>query len=685
MSKQLYHWEAANSKKPKKVTNAKKAGTVVLHADDKVDLSFARLQKDHIHPRRHSGASGHSDVPAVMFAGRDDDDDDIEKATAQNQHKGVKAAMMTSDTAEALVARNGFTALLPTQAQCYRGIFKGRDVILHSRTGSGKTLSYALPIIERHFIFDTKKDGGGAPAVAAAGPFLLIFVFSNELAAQTKSVLDGIYAGRALRVAVAGFEDVVSPPCDILIGIVAAVDESVRGTKARIGGGSKRPRADGTTPKGEDDDEDADEDAVDEVDTTLGPRFSAAGRRMKALLKYIRRANGSLSEGLMSDFRAHHYVLCGATIPNWVIKAGFLGVKKFYYQLVTIGTQKLPAQLECYAEKCHPTKRIDRAVELLTPAGAAAAAAAGPLAGKRVVIFGTNKQLDSLEARLVALAATLAPPADASPAGKKKKQPAKGEKAAVAAPPLLAVRSLSASGAKGTKTGASGVDAASAKAQHHDEELQRIASIADFNAGRANVLLCTDLASRGLDFTDVAVVLMLSLPHHHMATEVFVHRAGRTARVGKAGTCLVLFDAPQDDIAMDAIQKTAHVAFKRNLPASAPDAGASKKGGSSRPVVSSAPPTLRLVMTVRNPFSIQNQGQVLPPAEMLAKALGPEDMATLSAVDVRAAATAPSAGTTAAAPPQQQQVFFSVPAETAHLIKKKLWKYDVKEAPTVAA
>lgn len=61
---------------------------------------------------------------------------------------------MTATTANRLRDVFGFTSLLPCQAQCYRGIFKARDVILHSRTGSGKTLAYALPIIERYLLLE---------------------------------------------------------------------------------------------------------------------------------------------------------------------------------------------------------------------------------------------------------------------------------------------------------------------------------------------------------------------------------------------------------------------------------------------------------------------------------------------------------------------------------------------------
>ena len=642
---QVYHWESSGKGQQKK--SIKKTGTVILHNDEHVDLSFERLQKDHIHPRKH-------------LSGRDDENDAVEDATAANLHKGIKAPMMTPSTALALQKNMGFAALLPSQAQCYRGIFKGRDVILHSRTGSGKTLAYALPIIERHLILEEKAtstaaagDAAASASVPTSGPFLLIFVFSNELAFQTKTVLQNVY--KNLTIGVAGHDDVIAKPCHVLVGTVVTLDQVIRGKAAATERASKRGREetkdvgkDDEEEQSDDDDDDDDDDdeksnerrvdvssvraiVVDEVDTTLGPRFSSAGRRMKNLLKFVRRANGSLSEGLMSDFRAHHYVLCGATIPNWVIKAGFLGVKKFYYQLVTIGTQKLPPQLECYAEKCNASKRIDRAVEILQALKS------------RVVVFGTNKQLDSLEERLAAVAAATAAPAakaKEAPAGKKKKDAAAAA-TGQSKPFSIVVRNLS------TK-------------KHN--EMERVRCIEDFNSKTANVLLCTDIASRGLDFTDVDEVLMLSLPSHQMATEVFVHRAGRTARVGKHGVCRVLFDSPVDDIALDAISKTAHVSFKQS---------AAVVSSSSSPATGASKAVIKLQLTIRNPFSAagSSASNMITASDVLSKSLGPAD-------DASAPQHLISHVVEGSTP---QVVTFEVPLESAHIIKKKLWKYDLKE------
>jgi len=54
---------------------------------------------------------------------------------------------------------------------------------------------------------------------------------------------------------------------------------------------------------------------------------------------------------------------------------------------------------------------------------------------------------------------------------------------------------------------------------------------------RARVLVATDVAARGLDLPDVALVIHADLPHD---AEVMLHRSGRTGRAGKKGVAAVL-------------------------------------------------------------------------------------------------------------------------------------------------
>lgn len=74
--------------------------------------------------------------------------------------------------------------------------------------------------------------------------------------------------------------------------------------------------------------------------------------------------------------------------------------------------------------------------------------------------------------------------------------------------------------------------------KHRTEKLEQ------FRNGVIEILICTDIMARGLDFDDVEVVLNYDIPRTKSA---YVHRIGRTARVGKSGTALTLIDLKSRD------------------------------------------------------------------------------------------------------------------------------------------
>ena len=69
------------------------------------------------------------------------------------------------------------------------------------------------------------------------------------------------------------------------------------------------------------------------------------------------------------------------------------------------------------------------------------------------------------------------------------------------------------------------------------EQPERDSALAKFRNGSSDVLVTTDLASRGLDVPNIRYIIHYHLP----ATEdVFIHRNGRTARMDASGTAILL-------------------------------------------------------------------------------------------------------------------------------------------------
>lgn len=66
---------------------------------------------------------------------------------------------------------------------------------------------------------------------------------------------------------------------------------------------------------------------------------------------------------------------------------------------------------------------------------------------------------------------------------------------------------------------------------------ERQHALQQFRDGKVDVLLTTDVASRGLDIRGLPYVIQYDLP---INKESYIHRSGRTARMGQAGTVLTL-------------------------------------------------------------------------------------------------------------------------------------------------
>ncbi|HMI78176.1 MAG TPA: helicase-related protein, partial [Ferruginibacter sp.] len=75
------------------------------------------------------------------------------------------------------------------------------------------------------------------------------------------------------------------------------------------------------------------------------------------------------------------------------------------------------------------------------------------------------------------------------------------------------------------------------------EQQERDSALCKFRNGTSNVLVTTDLASRGLDIPNIRYIIHYHLP----ATEdVFTHRNGRTARMDSTGTSILILSAEEE-------------------------------------------------------------------------------------------------------------------------------------------
>jgi ATP-dependent RNA helicase DDX21 len=257
-----------------------------------------------------------SDAAAAAAAAADDDDDvDAAPAVKQSFSSKAKAASAAAAAAKAateaaesgLVGKplsefpsmsaamkkalkaKGIEALFPVQSETFETIFAGSDVLVQSRTGSGKTYAFGIPTLERLAACE------GRVASRGRGPFAVIFTPTRELAIQVRDVLSGIsrnYVVAALYggAAYSGQEQQLRAGVDIVVATPGrAKDFAERGTfklnEVRVV-------------------------ILDEADHMLDIGFKDDIER---LLSAVARQNGS-TEGKP----AHQTLLFSATVPQWV-------------------------------------------------------------------------------------------------------------------------------------------------------------------------------------------------------------------------------------------------------------------------------------------------------------------------------------------------------------------------------
>ena len=81
----------------------------------------------------------------------------------------------------------------------------------------------------------------------------------------------------------------------------------------------------------------------------------------------------------------------------------------------------------------------------------------------------------------------------------------------------------------------------------------RTQAIDGFSDGSIPVLVATDIAARGIDISDVSLVVHIDPPAEHKA---YLHRAGRTARAGARGTVVTLVLADQEKTVKALVKKS---------------------------------------------------------------------------------------------------------------------------------
>ena len=91
-------------------------------------------------------------------------------------------------------------------------------------------------------------------------------------------------------------------------------------------------------------------------------------------------------------------------------------------------------------------------------------------------------------------------------------------------------------------------------------QTRRTEAMAGFKDGTFRVMVATDIAARGIDVSELALVVNLDVPH---LPEDYIHRVGRTARADATGVAITMVSPAEEDD-LRAIERHMHTQLPRN-------------------------------------------------------------------------------------------------------------------------
>ncbi|PVV82730.1 DEAD/DEAH box helicase [Dehalogenimonas alkenigignens] len=100
-----------------------------------------------------------------------------------------------------------------------------------------------------------------------------------------------------------------------------------------------------------------------------------------------------------------------------------------------------------------------------------------------------------------------------------------------------------------------------ASIQGNLSQYRRQEALDGFKDGKYKVLVATDIASRGIDVSDVSHVINYDMPD---TADAYIHRIGRTGRIGKTGDAFTFVTA-EDELMVKSLEKLLKAPIERRI------------------------------------------------------------------------------------------------------------------------
>ncbi|XP_067277784.1 nucleolar RNA helicase 2 isoform X2 [Pseudorasbora parva] len=254
----------------------------------------------------------------------EDSDSDPEKETPEQKEGAFSNFRISPNTIKLLQAR-GVSYLFDIQVKTFNAVYDGKDLIGQARTGTGKTFSFAVPLVEKlQSAVDERKRG--------RSPKVLVLTPTRELAIQVtrdfkdvtkKLSVTCFYGGSSYNPQI----DAIRSGIDILVGTPGRIKDHLQNNKLDL---SQLKHV-----------------VLDEVDQMLDMGFAE-------------QVEDILSASYRKDAEDKpQTLLFSATCPSWVYEVAKKYMRPQFIHVDLIGkkTQKAATTVEHLAITCHWSQR----------------------------------------------------------------------------------------------------------------------------------------------------------------------------------------------------------------------------------------------------------------------------------------------------------------------------------------
>ncbi|MGC3997011.1 MAG: DEAD/DEAH box helicase [Anaeromyxobacter sp.] len=357
-----------------------------------------------------------------------------------------------SEPVRRAVAERGYVKPTPVQSATFRPIRDGKDVIVRSKTGTGKTAAFAIPILERI------PDGRRKPSALVMCPTrelaLQVADEFNALAKHRDLTVVAVYGGASMGEQL----DKLQAGAEIIVGTPGRIYDHIRRKTLRL--------------------DDAVACCLDEADEMLNMGFFEEVTR--------------ILDHLPDDAQQ---LLFSATVPADIEQI----IRDYLTEPETILLSGDEYSVENITNVMYPTvdaypkpRNLLYMIEIEEP--------------ETAIVFCNTRNDTSLVAAVL---------------------------------------------------NRNGYDAELLNGDLPQKERERV--MAKVKRGEVRFMVATDIAARGIDISDLSHVINYSLPED---PAVFLHRVGRTGRIGKKGTSLSLVSGA-DIHTLTALQKKFGIDFQQ--------------------------------------------------------------------------------------------------------------------------